>query len=84
MACRQVGNGFVCTESAYMKAEIDWWKNHLDEYKETFIDYMDRQSGCGRDHAKMECEAHIENVGVDNLETPEYDAEECMEYWDGQ
>lgn len=78
------GGGFVCTESSYMKAEISYWQNHLDEYKKVFIEYMDRASKCGVENAKLECEAHIENVGVDGLETPEYDADECMSYWDGE
>lgn len=57
-------------------------QEELQEYREEFIEYMDRVSLCGTEHAKMECEAHIENVGIDDLSDPSDDADECMSYWE--
>jgi hypothetical protein len=83
MSCTRIGNGFICSDiGGYMSQEIKYWNSNLEEYRATFIEYMNRASGCGVEHATMECEAHIENVGTGNMETPEYDADECMSYWD--
>ena len=89
MSCTKIivdGNiGFICSDiGGYMSKEIDFWNSNIEEYKKTFIGYMDRASKCGIKHATMEYEAHIENVGVGNVETPEYDADECMSYWEGE
>ena len=82
MSCEKIGNGFLFSDiGGYVSAEINFWNNNIEEYKKAFIEYMNRVSSCGVEHATIECESHIESVGVGNVETPEYDADECMSYW---
>ena len=56
----------------------------MEEYKDRFIKYF-IDSGFERFVAEQELEAWLENMDVEDLyfEEPEYDAAECISYWDG-
>jgi len=84
MSCKEIivdGNiGFICT-SSYILQEEKWWQEHLVEYKEAFINHMISLK-VNEEIANAEYESHLENVGVDDLSTPEQDAEDCLSYWE--
>lgn len=93
------GFGFVCTCDGYkpkpeelVNTEETIIKQDLENYKNEFIEYVINY--CRRHYTKedekwfkaaaeSEVEAHIESVGLNNLnyDNPEDDAEECLSYW---
>lgn len=53
----------------------------LKKYKLKFVTYLE-SLGFTSEHAKAEVDAHIENVGIDDLSDPIQDADECISYYE--
>ncbi len=91
MSCKKIISGgkigFICSNS-YIHEDEDFWikekAEEIKQYKFEFIKSIKKYTLCTTKDGYCEVMAHIENVGVLelNFEDPFNDVEECVSYWD--
>ncbi len=76
---RDKGNPFC--KFSWNKTYIEWDESDLSYWKNEFIEYMVTKYSTEKDHAKQECEAYVESIGIDDLDDFETAVNECAEAW---
>ncbi|NQY22804.1 MAG: hypothetical protein HRT41_02140 [Campylobacteraceae bacterium] len=93
MACKNMfpkgaGFGFICSDIGHKNKSDTFYneeqKKDVKKYKYEFIKMIKKYTKCDSYGAYHEVIAHIENVGLSelNLNDPFEDVEECVSYWD--
>jgi len=79
----------INAEETISKQDLENYKNKFKEYIVNYCrsynqgHYTDKDEKWFKEVAENEVEAHIESVGLNELDydNPESDAEECLSYW---
>lgn len=75
--------GFICEDvGGYMSKEEKWWRENLEEYKDTFIECF-AEKGYSKEIALDQYDIILDSLGPEGLSTPHEDADRCIHYMNG-